>query len=101
MIVSFRLKKKHGTITVVQGRAKVEFADDQTRAILEEQVNQYQTIVFKSINSDGTPRENTSNAVPACDDGMLVYFLKSGVPGIRGRIQIVDVQGSDRVAFRK
>ena len=97
--ITFKVKKKEGRITVRDGRAQVEFEDARLQGLLQEMVNTRQEITFKSQNVDGTPRVNVSQAVPAEDDGMLVYFLQSGVPGIKKPIEIIGISGSDKVTF--
>ncbi len=85
---------------VSEGRAEVEFEDVKLQSILQEMINTRQEITFESVNVDGTPRINISQAVPAADDGMLVYFLQAGVPGIKKQIEITGISGSDKVTFK-
>ena len=101
MEITFRIKKKSGRITLKDDKAEVEFEDSKVQGILQEMLNTRQAITFESQNVDGTPRVNVSQAVPAEDDGMLVYFLQSGVPGIQKPIEITGITGSEKVTFRQ
>lgn len=100
MRVKFRIKKREGILTVNKGKAIVEFPDEKLRTIIEEGCNTEQELVFTYTDPDGRVIENTSHAVPAHDDGMLIYYLQKVIRGVK-KIEITDVQGSDKVSFRE
>jgi hypothetical protein len=99
MIVSFRIKKKDGTITSEKGNASVDFPDKETASVLEDRLNSVQNITFKGIDMEGSERMTVVSTVPCYDDGNLVNFLNQGVPGIKGKIIITGIEGSEKVTF--
>jgi len=99
MIVSFRIRKKKGTITSEKGNASVDFADEKAASVLADRLNSVQNISFKGIDMEGAERVTVVNAVPCHDDGNLVNFLNQGVPGIKGKIIITGIEGSEKVSF--
>lgn len=99
MIVHITIRKQEGTITVHDGQADVIFPEAKIKILLENYLNGVQDITFRNTGLDGSPRDTTTNAIPAADDGLLVYVLNSGVPGLKKKITITGVEGSDKVSF--
>lgn len=100
MRVNFRIKKKEGIITINESKAKVDFPDEKVRKIIEEGCNTEQELVFTCTDPDGRLTENASHAVPAHDDGMLIYYLQKVIKDVK-KIEITGVRGSDKVSFRE
>ncbi|MFH1707742.1 MAG: hypothetical protein ABIF71_07480 [Planctomycetota bacterium] len=99
MQIRFKLGWSKGTITVKEGRAAVEYPNPELRKQLAEAINTAQDVTFRVQGAPTGPSFSATRVVPASDDGTLVCFLMAGVPGIRKKIKILEVTGSDKVSL--